>query len=335
MASGNQIDVTVVVGGKPVPVSVNSQQKVEQLIREGLNEAKQNGAKPEDWVLRTADGREFTNQGQRVRDAGIVTGVTLYLDPKEGGGGNVPTLVDPAVSTAKLDQQLTDWEANAETYRQRGWLLLDHRGLELDIGFMSRLPIGSPAGLPAIPLCVRINFDNYDIWAPSVILIDAMTREPIAEAPFKALDFRPQGRPLRPGELPENSLIGPHPIHDRVFLCKRGVREYHDHPEHTGDDWLLYRGQGLGTLSAICTMLWRLVARNISGFDVHVRQLPAPAEGTAFGLLLHQEDAEAVAANIAQQIKAAEAEARAQMQAQFEAMQRQQIVRDAMAQRRR
>jgi hypothetical protein len=23
----------------------------------------------------------------------------------------------------------------------------------------------------------------------------------------------------------------------------RGIREYHEHPQHTGDDWMLYRGK--------------------------------------------------------------------------------------------
>ena len=35
------------------------------------------------------------------------------------------------------------------------------------------------------------------------------------------------------------------------FLCIRGVREYHRHPAHTGDAWLLHRGRGEGTLAAI------------------------------------------------------------------------------------
>lgn len=28
------------------------------------------------------------------------------------------------------------------------------------------------------------------------------------------------------------------------FLCIPGIREYHNHPSHSGDSWLLHRGVG-------------------------------------------------------------------------------------------
>jgi hypothetical protein len=37
-------------------------------------------------------------------------------------------------------------------------------------------------------------------------------------------------------------LLSSHAVTKGTFFCMRGVREYHEHPEHTGDQWLLYRG---------------------------------------------------------------------------------------------
>ena len=81
-------------------------------------------------------------------------------------------LVDPTISSAKLDRQLDDWENNAELYRERGWILLDRDGLHVDVAFTARLPIGPVANLVAIPLAIRFCFENFDIWAPSVRVID-------------------------------------------------------------------------------------------------------------------------------------------------------------------
>lgn len=330
MTSGN-VTVTVVVGGKPVPVTVNGNQKVEHLIKEALHEAGQKGANPADWNLRTAEGHEFSNRDQKISDAGIVSGVTLYLDPAEGGGGNAPTLVDPAVSTEKLESQLEEWQANSAAYRARGWLLLGRDGLKVEVGFACRWPIGpAPSGSYGLPVAVRFDFSNYDIWAPSVTFIDLLTRQPIdGPFPLQAIDFQPKGRPLLPGELAENSLIFPHPLTKRAFLCKRGVREYHQHPEHSGDDWLLYRGQGLGTLATLCTTIWRLMVRNLTGFMVVAKQLPAPANAPAYGIQLQQEDVDAIGAQIAEQI----AQQQALAQQQFAQAQRTAALQQAVRRR--
>ena len=40
------------------------------------------------------------------------------------------------------------------------------------------------------------------------------------------------------------------------FFCIAGIKEYHDHPAHTGDSWLLHRKKGEGSLGFILDQLY-------------------------------------------------------------------------------
>jgi putative metal binding uncharacterized protein/uncharacterized protein DUF2604 len=285
--AGSNITVTVVVSGAPQSVTVNAHQKAEQLMREALKEAGILDADLSRWHLRLQDGGEPIPPSDRIADVGIVDGATLFLDPEEGGGGNVsappgpaaqpfqqgekppPLIVDPEVSRAKLRAQLDDWNAQADVYRERGWILLGEHDLRVEIGFCCRLPVGRGNDLVAMPLAVRIGFENYDVWAPSVQLIDPIERRPLELRRVDALDFSPAD-----GGEPEQSFIEVHPDTGRVFFCKRGVREYHSHFEHDGDDWLLYRGDGYGTLVQLCDLLWRRAVRTIVGLNFISQRIP-------------------------------------------------------------
>jgi hypothetical protein len=50
-------------------------------------------------------------------------------------------------------------------------------------------------------------------------------------------------------------LLPDHPLTHKPFLCLRGIREYHEHPQHSGDDWFLYR-ETVSLFSMIMS-LWR------------------------------------------------------------------------------
>lgn len=286
MAGPHKITVTVVVSGARLSVTENANQKVSHLIREALREAGIPHPKVEDWTLRSADGGAAIDPDLRIEEAGIIDGATLFLDPDEGGGGEAvvtlaagqpeppppPLLVDPAVSTTKLERQLADWEANAEIYRQRGWQLLGHDGLEVDIAFTARFPIGLANDLVAIPLAVRLAFHNYDVWPPSVRIIDPITRRWLELPRVRAIDFDNAN-----DRVPLDLFIDRHPDTGRVFLCKPGTREYHTHFEHSGDDWLLYRDQGFGTIGRLCDLLWRTAVRTVAGLNF-VAQRPGHLE---------------------------------------------------------
>lgn len=276
MAKGNQITITVVVSGAPQTIEVNRNQKVEHLIKEALKEAGIGSPNLAEWKLRFAEGGQEIDPEIKIEKAGIADGVTLFLDPEEGGGGEVaitlaqsdepppaPSLVDPAVSAAKLARQLDAWEEAREHYEKRGIVLMGRDELQVDVGFLASLPIGPHNDLATMPLAVRFDFENYDLWPPSLRLVDPITRRWLAQPRLGAFDFSAAGE----DGAPVNLFVGGHPETGRVFFCKRGVREYHTHPEHSGDDWLLYRDQGHGTLGGLCDLLWRLTVRTVVGFN--------------------------------------------------------------------
>jgi hypothetical protein len=315
LAEAKKITVTVVVSGAPQEIAIGHNQAVERLIKEALKAAGIKHPNLAEWKLRSAAGGAVIDPEQKLEAAGIAAGATLFLDPDEGGGGQVavvapalppeppapPVLVDPAVSLAKLGRQLADWEANREAYRERGWVLLGRDGLQVDVGFCARLPITAANDLVAIPLAVRFNFSNYDVWAPSVRVIDPITRRWMVEPRVQAIDF---AAGPDPSGVYLNLFVGAHPETKRVFFCKRGVREYHSHPEHSGDDWLLYRGQGHGTLGGLCELLWRLSARTVSGLNTATERFRV-GEGTVAlnqVLELRQQDADELAAQAQQMI---------------------------------
>jgi len=303
MAGAHEITVSVVVSGARVEVTAKEDEKVAHLIREALKEAGIPHPKVEDWTLRSAEGGGAIDPDLRVKEAGIADRATLFLDPDEGGGGEavvalgpagaespvLPVLVDPEVSEAKLARQLADWEANVEVYRERGWQLQRHEGLEVDIAFTARLPIGPMGNLVVIPLAVTFDFRNYDLWAPSVRVIDPLTRRWLELPRVRALDFEPSDG----SGVPLDLFVDNHPETGHVFLCKVGTREYHAHFEHSGDDWLLYRDQGFGTIGRLCDLLWRTAVRTIAGINIAAQRsgMPERAE-VGMGIDIRQEKPE-------------------------------------------
>lgn len=179
----------------------------------------------------------------------------------------LPVLVPREVSQAKLDEELAQWHANSEVYRRRGWLLLSARNLEVEVAFVGSISLGQ-SQLPSITAAIRLTYENYDLWPPSLTFIDVRTGEstyPVA----RALD-RGDGGDVR-------DVLLDHPT-GRPFLCLPGLREYHSHPQHTGDNWLLHRTSGAGRIAVICDSVWRRMSRNVIGLAVQVNSLP-PGHG--------------------------------------------------------
>lgn len=176
-----------------------------------------------------------------------------------------PLLVPREVSQAKLDEELGQWHANSNVYRRRGWLLLSAEDLEVEVAFVGAVSLVDRQ-LPAITAAIRLRYDNYDLWPPSLTFIDARTGA-LAYPIVHALD-RVDGEDVR-NVLLEHPDGGP-------FLCMPGLREYHSHPQHSGDEWLLHRTSGAGRLAVVCERVWRRMARNVIGLTVQVNSLPPP-----------------------------------------------------------
>jgi hypothetical protein len=57
---------------------------------------------------------------------------------------------------------------------------------------------------------------------------------------------------------------------DIPFLCIAGVREYHEHPGHSGDAWELHRPTGAGHLVRLLEIIHRYGVEPIRGYGVNL-----------------------------------------------------------------
>jgi len=96
----------------------------------------------------------------------------------------------------------------------------------------------------------RLDLTGYDLQPPSLEFRDFWTDNKLEYATmFRALEYEKERKA-------HVVLLDDHPITHKPFLCIRGIREYHEHPQHSGDDWLLYRQQM--SLFSILMSLWRV-----------------------------------------------------------------------------
>jgi hypothetical protein len=126
---------------------------------------------------------------------------------------------------------------------------------------------------------IRLTYENYDVWPPSLTFIDFFTRQP-AMPHVNALTFD--------GQSARNLLIASHPATGLPFLCLPGIREYHVHPQHTGDDWLTHRAGGEGSISNVCERVWRLMINNVIGLQLVVQAMPVWPLQAQIGIQLLQ-----------------------------------------------
>ena len=179
--------------------------------------------------------------------------------------------VDSEVTRRKFDDEVRRLVGQRSELEARGILLLHSTQYPVvELLFVPRhklrIPVATPPPGFNIPpgatfaveipsLAVRAfkaHFDltDFDLRAPSLEFRDAWTDELLVIGQMSpALDFDSE-RKLYP------VLLLDHPITHKPFLCMRGIREYHEHPQHTGDEWLLYRNDM--NLFSIVMMVWRV-----------------------------------------------------------------------------
>lgn len=179
----------------------------------------------------------------------------------------VALLADVEVTRLKVKRELDLWKANSRP-EERGWILLGYDELvpAVEIAFLSRVAISTGSAPLSVVVCaIRLTYENYDLWPPSLTFIDAFTRQPI----------KPHVRAFMPTpEGPRDALIDGHPLTGQAFLCLPGIREYHTHPQHSGDDWLIHRAAHEGSIANVCERIWRLMSRNVLGIGITTQALP-------------------------------------------------------------
>lgn len=188
------------------------------------------------------------------------------------------TRIDPEVSRLKFEREVNRLIDQRSALQARGIFLLGSPTFPiidllfvphhcLQVAFPSKLPdnVNPPPEVPvgAIPMAVaalpslsamsfRARFDltDFDLRAPSLVFLDPWSDVELQYATmFRALEY----------EITRKQhlvLLDNHPTTHKPFLCLRGIREYHEHPQHSGDDWLLYRTEM--SLFSIVMSLWRV-----------------------------------------------------------------------------
>jgi hypothetical protein len=179
--------------------------------------------------------------------------------------------VDPAVTRLKYDREVARLQEQRNELEKRGIFLLGSTGFPwIELVYVPRqrlravIPVTQQGGLflptvarkaievPSLAASAfKAHFDlsNYDLDPPALEFRDPWTDQPLQYGTmFRALQFDQH----RKGQV---VLLDDHPLTHKPFLCLRGIREYHEHPQHSGDEWLLYR-ESINMFSIVMS-LWR------------------------------------------------------------------------------
>lgn len=162
----------------------------------------------------------------------------------------------PEITAKKYKVEVDNFKKIFEIWREKGVFLVKEEFPILEFIFHGRKVTPSP-----LAFAVRIDFSNYDVEPPSVKFICPFTSKLLTrkEVQTQFIQIRKPDHfnpnlPIK-NQIQQQDLLqgGPDEI---PFFCIPGVREYHDHPAHTGDSWLLYRKKGEGTLGFILDQLY-------------------------------------------------------------------------------
>lgn len=182
---------------------------------------------------------------------------------------------DVSVSRRKFAREIAEYCSLGQQYRSRGWLLIEAE-------FPRVLVVLAVPKLKPTPVVMGVAFDytNYDAAPPSVKLVDPFSGEPykfkdLPNPLNRALPAKEVALPGLPAEQkvrvqsaqPYMQAYGPDEI---PFLCLAGVREYHEHPAHSGDVWELHRSSGAGRLVRLLEVISQYGVEPITGFGVQL-----------------------------------------------------------------
>jgi Predicted metal binding domain len=184
-------------------------------------------------------------------------------------------VTDPRVSRAKFEREIREFRRLAGIYRERGWFLA-----EATFPVVVAVLAAHQVKPSSLVLGVRFDYADYDFRPPSVQIVDPFTAVPYATrdlptnlpravpgAPVQIAGV-PEGFPVTRVAQPLLQSYGPEEV---PFLCIPGVREYHDHPGHSGDAWELHRRSGAGRLVRLLEVIDRYGTAPITGYNVQLQ----------------------------------------------------------------
>jgi hypothetical protein len=179
-------------------------------------------------------------------------------------GEKALTVVDPTVSMAKFDRQVGQWREHAREHQRRGIFLIEAAFPKAFAVFT--IPQIAPA---MVTFGAELDFTNYDLWPPSVRVLNPFTRAPFTQQTLPAI-VRARLDPVQ-GPIADQVVMFQDNGEGEAFMCMPGVREYHNHPAHSGDSWLSHRNTGAGTLFEILDKLHEFGVKPINGYRVGIQ----------------------------------------------------------------
>ncbi|MYB45883.1 MAG: DUF2604 domain-containing protein [Acidimicrobiia bacterium] len=275
MLPPKEIPLTVVVNGQPTVVLAPEDAPLSAVIPVALRQTQNLGQPPENWELRDADG-DLLDLDKKVGAFGFTRETRLFLNLKAGVGGamasTVSQYVDPAVSRAKFDREVAEFLTLDADYRARGWFLV-----KAEWPLATVLLVSKRTSPPAIVTTVRFDYTNYDVEPPSVRLVDPFSGRPLMnkELPLRLHRMIPGPETVLPDgntiqlNTAQDLMQAPSPD-DVPLLCIPGVKEYHDHPGHSGDPWELHRPAGTGRLVRLLEVITKYGLAQVTGFSVNL-----------------------------------------------------------------
>ena len=186
-------------------------------------------------------------------------------------------VADPEVSRLKLSREIAEYREFEGEYRARGWFMLGSEFPMVDV-----LMASNKTAPPAIVLAVRFDYTNYDLQPPSVRFVNPFTWQSLKlkEMPVRLQRANPSQEIPLPVPIPamdgklmlesaQDLLVARTP-EDSPILCLPGVREYHDHPAHSGDRWELHKAAGEGRLANLLNTISKYGVEPVNGFNVNL-----------------------------------------------------------------
>ncbi len=180
--------------------------------------------------------------------------------------------MEPEVSLTKFKEEIDDFHKISNDWREKGVFLI-HENYPI-VEFLFTAPKIQPS---AVAFAVRIDFTNYDIEPPSLKFICPFTKKILDRNEVKLgfIQINKQSANVNleiQNQNQSQDLLQSHQ-NKTPFFCIPGIKEYHDHPAHTGDSWLLYRKKGEGSLGFILDQLYNHSIPFIKGYQLGIQVL--------------------------------------------------------------
>lgn len=175
--------------------------------------------------------------------------------------------VDPGITKAKFDIEIERYFQQYDEWQKKGVFLIREQYPVCEFLFLAPklFPLSSV-------FAIRIDYTNYDAEAPSIKFINPYNGQLIKSTEIP-VQFKQKATADYIAENPGQDTSAGIQIciaieTESPFICHPGFWEFHHHPLHTGESWILHREKGEGKLYRILQVLYDHSTALIAGITV-------------------------------------------------------------------